>query len=169
MFKKIAVAAALAMVSSVALADDQSSFYFGGDIGTTRFNQADDREGGTGTFAGYSFNQHVAVEAGYRRLVDSSALFDRENVEARTNQLALSVVGSVPFGKGFSAYGRLGYNRVKADVKELGKERYQQRTDGGLYGIGMAYTFRKLVSLRVELQKPTSDLTNLSVGVAFRF
>jgi OOP family OmpA-OmpF porin len=170
MFKKIAIAATLAIVSSMSMAADAPSFYVGGDIGSTDAEGSSDRETGLGIFAGYQFNQHIALEAGYRRLVDNDFYIDSENMSATTDQFSLSAIGTVPLNYGFSVYGRLGYNRLSAKVKQSGGDpTFKEHGNRGLYGIGVAYDINKRLAVRVELQKPMSDLTNLSAGLAFRF
>ena len=46
---------------------------------------------------------------------------------------------------------------------------YKDHANRGLYGIGAAYSFSPAISARVELQKPMSDMTNLSAGVSYKF
>jgi OmpA-OmpF porin, OOP family len=168
MLKKIAIAAALAVVSIVSMAAEPPSLYVGGDVGSTRDDESEDRETGIGVFAGYQFNQHIGLEAGFRRLAENETIFDSERVESSADQLSLSAIGTLPLNHGFSVYGRLGYNRVNVKARIQGV-RYGEHFNRALYGIGAAYSFNQMVSVRVELQKPVSDLTNLSAGVAFRF
>lgn len=174
MFKKITIAAALAIVSSAAMAADAPHFYAGADIGKTKLGPF--REPGFGFFAGYQFNQQIAVEAGLRRLahnlpaeihgVSSGVL----RGTAGEDQLAVSAVGTLPLGNGFSAFGRLGVNLVRMSIKSHGGEFSGHDNDvRGLYGIGVAYSFSPAISARMELQKPASDLTNLSAGVSYSF
>jgi OOP family OmpA-OmpF porin len=157
MFSKIAIAATFALVSTVAsAADAPTKFYAGADIGTTKAKGESDRESGYGVFGGYNFTEQLAIEAGYRRLVSDDA--------GHLDQLSISAIGTIPLSNGFSVYGRLGVNRLA--VKFDGDSGHINR---GVYGIGMGYSFTPAISARIELQKPMSDLTNLSAGVVFNF
>jgi len=163
MFKKIAIAASLAILSSAAMAADQPYFYGGGDIGSTKL-QGYERGTSYGAFAGYQFNQNFALEAGVRHLGES----DFTGGSLKGNQFSLSGIGTIPLSNGFSVYGRLGYNRVNSKEHFLGSSR-KIRDDEVLYGVGVGYKFSETVSGRLEVQKPHSDTTNISAGVSFRF
>lgn len=169
MFSKIAIAATFALVSTVAsAADAPTKFYVGADVGTTKAKGESDRESGAGIFGGYNFNQHVAIEAGYRRLASFDGAFEGITGSSRLDQLSVSAIGTIPFGNGFSVFGRLGANRISVKGN-YGTEHFKDHANRGVYGIGMGYTFTPAISARIELQKPMSDLTNLSAGVAFNF
>jgi OOP family OmpA-OmpF porin len=65
-------------------------------------------------------------------------------------------------------YGRLGYNRLEAKGS-VGNISASDTTSGALYGVGAGYVFSPTVMGRVEVQKPSSDSTNINVGVVIRF
>ena len=165
MFKKIALAAALAVVASSSFAADANKFYAGGDIGSTKIDGFSDRETSYGAFVGYQITPTVAIEGGYRRLAD----FDIGNKGDLTlDQAAISAVGSVPLGNGFGLFARLGYNHVEAKAKVRGFSAAES-TDRALFGIGASYAITPVISARIELQRPSSDSTNFSAGVSFQF
>lgn len=169
MFKKIAFAAALAIVTSSSFAADKPFFYAGADVGSTKIDGLSDRQTSFGGFVGYSFNQNIAVEAGYRRLADFDLFVgNNTSVGVTLDQTAVSAIGTLPLGSGFNVFGRLGYNRVNATGSTSGFQAADS-TSGVLYGIGAGYAFSPTVSARLELQKPSSDSTNVSVGVSFKF
>jgi OOP family OmpA-OmpF porin len=158
MIKKIAIAASLAVLASSAFAAPGTpGVYAGVDVGSSKVSGIDDRETSAGAFVGYNFNQNFALEAGYRRLFDAD--------EYSVDQAALSVIGTIPLNNGFSVYGRLGYNRLNLEVQDEGKAHESK----ALYGFGVGYAFTPTISGRVEVQKPHSDVTNVSAGVAFQF
>lgn len=168
MLKNIAVAAALVIASSAAMAADAPGFYVGGDVGTTKMEDVSDRETGYGVFGGYQINKFVGVEVGVRRLAD----IKEEGVYGHFNQLTVSAVGSYPVGAGFSLIGRLGFSRVTSNASvDVGPYRVHVRdhANRGLYGIGVAYSITPAISARLEVTKPMSDLTNLSAGVSYKF
>jgi OOP family OmpA-OmpF porin len=160
MFKKIAVAAALVAASSAVFAAEPTPFYAGADVSSTKVTGFDDK-GGFGGFVGYKINQSVAVEAGYHRLVDS----DIDGDDVTLDQMDVSLIGSVPLTDGFNLYGRIGYNRVETETSSDGK----YHSNNALYGIGLGYAFSPVVSARLEVQKPDSEITKLVAGVAFKF
>jgi len=163
MLKKIAIAASLAILSSAALAADQPYFYAGGDLGSTKL-EGFDRETSYGAFAGYQFNQNFALEAGIRHLGEA----EYTGGSLKGKQYSFSGVGTIPLSNGFSVFGRLGYNRVNGGERFLGTAR-STRNNEVLYGAGVGYQFSEKVAGRLEVQKPHSDITNISAGVSFRF
>ncbi len=164
MFKKIAAAAALAFIATSAFAAQPTAFYGGVDVGSTKIDDFDDSKASFGGFLGYGFNQNVAVELGYRQL----GKFDYLGVDVKAKQTHLSVIGSWPLNPQLDLYGRLGYNQLRAEAS-YGNYTYGEDTSGGLYGIGLNYSFTPAIAGRIEVQKPSSDSTNISVGVAFKF
>lgn len=167
MFKKIAAAAFALAASSAAFAAEPPSFYAGVDISSTDFDDYD-RDTGFGAFAGYKFNENIAVEAGYHRLADTTYRSGALRADVRIDQYDLSVLGTLPLSNGFGLYGRLGYNRLTVDVDApgfFGKE-HQSKL---VYGLGLAYAFTPELHGRLEVQKPHSDITKLAAGVVFSF
>lgn len=165
MFKKIAVAAALAIAASSSIA--APSFYVGGDVGSTKLDGLSDRQTSFGAYVGYEFMPNLAVEGGVRRLADFDVRVSNTNVGVTLDQYAISLVGTLPLSSGFNVFGRLGYNKVNATANATYTA--TDSTTGGLYGVGVGYTFTPTISARAEIQKPTSDSTNMSVGVSFKF
>lgn len=168
MFKKIAAAASLIIASSAAFAAQPNTFYAGADIGRTRIDDMSGRDTSVGAFAGYNFHQNFAVEGGYRRLADKDYRFSGVDTNVRADQLALSVVGSLPVAERLSIYGRLGLNRLEVKGSAGGFSAKESETKA-LYGVGLGYAFTPAVSARLEVQKPASDATNVSAGVAVQF
>lgn len=163
MFKKIAIAATLAILSSAAMAADQPYFYAGGDLGSTKVTGAD-RETSYGVFGGYQINENFAVETGFRRLADTQAY----GADLKIDQIQVSAIGTIPLSNGFNVYGRLGYNRLSVKATGVGGSATDHENKA-LYGIGMGYSFSPTIMGRLEVQKPESDVTNISAGVSFRF
>lgn len=168
MFRKIAIAASLVIASSAAMAADAPKFYAGADIGITKADGDSHRETGEGAFAGYQFCEHIAIEAGYRRLESEDGVTQGVSYNGHTDQLAVSAVGTLPLSNGFSVFGRLGVNRLMLNG-HVGNESLKDHANRGVYGVGVGYSFTPTVSARLELQRPINDLTNLSAGVVFKF
>jgi OOP family OmpA-OmpF porin len=166
MFKKIAIAATLAMLASSSFA--AGPIYGGADFGSTKIDDVSDRHTSFGGFIGYNFHENFAIEAGYRRLADFDEVISNTKVGVTVDQAALSLVGTLPLNSGFNIYGRLGYNRLEAKGS-VGNISASDTTSGGLYGVGVGYAFTPTVSGRIEVQKPSSDSTNINAGVVIRF
>jgi OOP family OmpA-OmpF porin len=160
MLKKIVAAAALAVMASSSFAGTPGTVYGGLDVGSTKVDGISGKETSFGGFVGYNFHQNFALEGGFRRL----AQYDVVGEDLTLDQTALSVVGTVPLSQGFNVFGRLGYNHLKADSNFGGAS-----DSGVLYGVGLGYNFSPTIAGRVEVQKPSSDSTNVSVGVAYQF
>jgi len=159
MLKKIAAAAALAFVASSAFAAP-AAIYGGLDAGSTKVDGLDSKTS-FGGFVGYGFHPNFAVELGYRQL----GKWD----DVKLDQTHLSVIGSYPLNRQLDIYGRLGYNQLSLDGSS---GRYSYSYDigsGALYGVGLNYSFAPNISARIEAQKPSSDSTNVGVGIVFKF
>jgi hypothetical protein len=159
MIKKIAAAAALSLLASASFA--ATPFYAGVDVGSTRFDAVDTNSSKVsyGVVAGYSLNESVAVELGFRRLGEWKNVYG-SNEDLAINQTHLSVVGSVPLKDQFSLFARVGYNKLNGAGES---------TSGALYGVGLGYNFAPNIVGRLEVQKPASIATNLGLSVAFKF
>lgn len=168
MFKKIAFAAALAILSTSSFAAEQPSLYAGLDVGSTKIDGFSDRETSFGGFIGYQFHQNIAVEVGYRSLADFDTVVSGTKVGVKLNQTAVSFIGTLPLSSGFNVFGRLGYNRLEAKGSVASFSAAESSNDA-MYGVGVGYAFNAKISARVEIQKPSSDSSNVSVGVSYKF
>ncbi|MES2125687.1 MAG: outer membrane beta-barrel protein [Pseudomonadota bacterium] len=164
MFKKIAIAAALAMIASSSFAADVAGVYAGASVGSTKVDGLSGHKTSLIGFVGYQFTDALAAEASYGRV----AKYDFYPATVKMNQTALSVVGSVPMGNGFKLFGRLGYNYMEA-TGSAGSYSHTESTSKALYGIGVSYAIVQNVSARFEVTKPSSDATNVALGVAYKF
>jgi OOP family OmpA-OmpF porin len=163
MFKKIAITAALAIVASSSFAQVapvRPSVYAGVDVGSTKIDGISDRQSSFGGFVGYQFNESFAVEGGYRRLAD----FDNVTL----NQTHASVIGILPLQSNFNVYGRLGYNHIEAKASFMNSSATDS-TSGVLYGVGVGYNFTPQITARLEVQKPTSDTSNIGGSLSLKF
>ena len=167
MFKKIALAATLAILSTGAFAAD-GKIYAGADVGSTKISGESDRQNGYGVFVGYAVTPAIAIEAGFRRVASYDLTVGAANGSLDMDQVSLSGVASLPLANNFSLFGRLGYSQLKAKAK-FGNVSASESENGAIYGIGAAYAFSPVVSARAELVKPSSDATSLNIGVAFTF
>lgn len=163
MFKKFVAAAALAFAATSAFAAP-TGVYAGLDVGSTKIDNFGDNKASVGGFVGYGFHPNFAVELGYRQL----GSWEEQGVDVKAKQTHLSLIGSYPLNGQLDIYGRLGYNQLRAEAS-YGGYTVGEDTTGGLYGIGLNYSFAPNISARLEVQKPSSDSTNVGVGVVFKF
>ena len=164
MFKKLAIAAALAAAASSACAAEPKGFYGGLDVGTTKVDAFDSNKTGVGSFVGYSFNQYVAVELGYRQL----GKWEMNGGTVTLYETDFSVIGSYPLSPVFDVYGRYGRNSGHADSSVPGVT-FTGYSDSALFGAGLSYKFTPTISGRVEVLSPAKDTTTYNVGVLFKF
>lgn len=163
MFNKYFAAAALALAASASFANP-TGIYAGVNAGATHLSGLDGNKGSFGAFAGYGFNEAVAVELGYRQHGD----WDLYGSEVKIKQTDISVLGAMPLSTNLDIYARVGYGHAKVEAEYAGY-RADENTDNALYGIGLGYKFSPNLSARVELQKPASDATNTSVSLVWKF
>ena len=151
------ILAIIAVGMPVASADG-AGWYVGAGAGNADVNGSafeDDR--GVKLFAGYHFNEHLALEGGYVDLGE----FD---VEARPGSsveidgFQFVAVGIIPIKEKFSVFGKAGAYAWDADG-ELGD--YQ----GTVFTFGVGVTYAGKVAVRVEWERFDIDL--LSVSVVF--
>jgi len=164
MYKKFAVAAALAAVASSACAGESKGFYGGLDIGSSKVDIFEGNKTSTGGFVGYSFNQYVALELGYRQLGKWSI----NGGTVKLNQTHFSVIGSYPLSPEFDIYGRYGRDSMHFD-SSVPNATFIGYSDGGFFGAGLNYKFTSTISGRVEVQEPAKGATNYGVGIVFKF
>lgn len=164
MLKKIAVAATLAVLASTSFASDRAPIYVGTDLGTSEIDVFSGRTTGYGAYLGYALSPAFAIEAGYRNL----GKFEERNVLARVHQSSFSLIGAMPIMTGLNAYGRLGFNRISAQI-EQGSARETESHGDFLLGLGVSYDITPEIAGRVEFQRPRADMNNVSVGVSVKF
>ncbi|UUZ56698.1 porin family protein [Massilia sp. H-1] len=99
-----------------------------------------------------------AWKPSYRRLADTQAF----GADIKFDQIAVSAIGTIPLSNGFNVYGRLGYNRLTVKASANGNSATDHENKA-LYGIGLGYAFSPTIMGRLEVQKPESDITNISL------
>lgn len=160
MFKKIAIAAALALIASSSFAAEATGVYVGASVGSTKVDGLSGQKTSYIGLVGYQVTDVLAFEGSYGRVAD----YTISSVDVKMNQAAISMVGAVPMGNGFKLFGRLGYNNMEATANG-----HSASTSKALYGIGVSYSFAANVAARFEVTKPSSDATNVALGVTYKF
>jgi OOP family OmpA-OmpF porin len=148
-----------------------------------------DRDLGYKLFGGYQLNRHFSVEGGYFDL----GKFDFSTTtlpigtlggEIRLKGINLDLVGTVPFGERFSAFGRIGVARTQANDTFTGTGAVTvlnpspSATSNNLkVGLGLDYAFTPALSLRTEIERyrvddavgNKGDVDLISLGLVYRF
>jgi OOP family OmpA-OmpF porin len=192
----VKIAAALATLAVAAAApaayaqDENRGFYLGGGIG--QFNaQIDDVDQIDNTvddwdeddtaykfFGGYRVNNFLAFELDYINLGEpSGAVVPGRNVDASIDGFAPYVVGTIPLGKWFEVYGRLGYYFYDANVgveDELdNRVEFDEESEDLVYGAGIGANIGERLNIRFEYERfdlqGVDDADSLWLTAAWKF
>lgn len=194
---KVKITAGLALLSialaSAAFSQEQtevSGFYLGGGVG--QFNAGiddvdqvddtvdawDDDDTAYKFFGGYRLNRFLAFELDYINLgKPSGAVVPGFNVDASVDGFAPYVVGTVPLGKYFEVFGRLGYYFYDAKVgqeTELdGRVQFDEESEDLVYGGGIGANIAEKFNVRLEYERfdlqGLDDADALWLNAAWRF
>lgn len=160
---------ALSLIGA-ALGAQAGDFYVGADVGRTRISADDVKVNGTGAalFVGYQLSPSLALEAGYRNLGSDTVPYGGYNVKVSANAVQLSLLGQMPLANDFSAYARVGLNRLEAKAS-VGAVSAKESDTKALVGLGLRYAASQQFGIRFEWQKPSSDTNVVSIGADLRF
>jgi OmpA-OmpF porin, OOP family len=195
---KAVAAAALAMLTATPAWSQDAGFYLGASIGQSKAKDTcddsagfscDDKDTAWKIFAGYQFNRHFAVEAGYTDLgeVTVSAASGTSSVRGTIELSAfeLMAVGSFPVADRFSLYGKLGLYRAETEQRlqvTLGtltvSDNKTEKNADLTFGFGARFDITRNLGVRAEWQRyldvgggeiGEDDVDVLSVGILWRF
>ena len=195
---KAVAAAALAILIATPAWSQDAGFYLGASIGQSKAKDTcddsgafscDDTDTAWKIFAGYQFNRHLAVEAGYTDLgeVSLSAASATSSVRGTIELSAfeLMAVGSFPVADRFSLYGKLGLYRAETEQKlqvTLGtltvSDNKTEKNADLTFAFGARFDITRNLGVRAEWQRyldvgggeiGEDDVDVLSVGLLFRF
>ena len=202
----LAILAAIA--SQYAVADD-SGWYLGGNIGQSRATiddaritsgllgqgffttSIDDRNRDTGykLFGGYQLNNYFGLEGGYFDLgkfgynANTSPAGTLDG-NIKVQGLNLDLVGTVPLGEKFSAFGRAGLTYAESRDNFAGtgainvlSPNPSKNAANYKYGLGLQYALNSSLGLRVEAERyriddavgNKGDIDLFSIGLIYRF
>jgi len=189
---KVAAAVAALSLATVpaAFADENAGWYLGGGFG--QFNaQIDDVDDVDNTvddwdesddtyklFAGYRVNPFLSFELAYINLGEpSGAVVPGFNVDSAVDGFAPYVIGTIPLGKWFEVYGRLGYYFYDATVGVEntvgGRVEFDEESEDLVYGAGVGVNLAERLNIRFEYEKfdleGLDDADALWLTAAWRF
>lgn len=158
----------------------------------------DDGDAGFGFFAGYRFNTHLAVEAGYLDLgsvayrvnargnITGIPTDARLNVDTETSGMTAAALGIWPMSYRWEIYGRVGalfssndFRAFYDDVEQNPRRAQFSENDVDLLaGLGTSFTFLEIYDFRLEFQRifdagdkttGEADLDLISLGISVVF
>lgn len=125
----------------------------------------------TSVFGGYSFNERVAAEVAYASL-GTADTDPSTSTELKASLMSLSVVGTLPLGKVFSLYGKVGVGQSKI---ENAAAALSETNTGVVYGVGGLFNVGQRAGIRVGYDKfkvgstTPVDSSMVTVGALFKF
>ena len=193
--KVTAAIAALALAAAIPAAyaqeqEEVSGFYIGGGAG--QFNAGidnvddvdatvddwDDDDTAYKLFAGYRMNRFLGFELDYINLGEpSGSVVPGFKVDASVDGFAPYVVGTVPLGRFFEVYGRLGYYFYDATTgveDELGNRvEFDEESEDLVWGAGIGANIGEKLNVRFEYERfdlqGLDDADSLWLTAAWRF
>jgi hypothetical protein len=138
---------------------------------TSNVSTLEDSDSTLALFAGYHFNQYIAVEAGY---IDLGAAEYRSagtinppgpivsaptamSVDVESTGFTLVALGSLPVGTVVDLHGRLGFLFAQTDLSvsatvgpSTGTDSQTLDSIGGMYGVGVGFNFGEHWSLSLD-------------------
>jgi opacity protein-like surface antigen len=189
---KIAAALAALSVATVpaAFADENAGWYLGGGVGqfNAGIDDVDDvndtiddwKEDDTAYkfFLGYRLNKILGFELDYINLGEpSGAAVPGFNVDASVDGFAPYVVATIPLGKWFEVYGRLGYFFYDANRREEstlnGNVLFDEESEDLVWGAGIGTNIVEKLNIRFEYERfdlqGLDDADSLWLTAAWRF
>jgi OOP family OmpA-OmpF porin len=149
--KTLFAAVSILVAALPAAAQDNTGVYVGASLGVAKAKHmcvgvasCDSSEPSFGLFGGYELSRYLAVEGGYRYF----STFTRSTQGVASNALDLVGVGSFPFTKELSVYGKAG-----AYVARTSSAPASENNSGFIYGVGAEWALAKNWRVRGEWQR----------------
>ena len=124
-------------------------------------------------FAGYAFNNFVAAELAYTNF---GSLDLGSSSTLTGNAASLSAVGTLPLGKVFSVFGKVGYANTSTIIDVSGTALPAETVSGATYGAGFQFNMGHRASVRISYDSynimfsTVTYRSNLaSLGLLFKF
>lgn len=167
MKKQVVVISASLLMASVA----HANIYVGGKVGKSWMDDAciagqpcDDEDTTYGAYAGYEFNQNIAIEGGIEKLGN----YDKSAFNGNVQAFTLAPKFSLPVTPDIALYGKVGGAYTKFD----GKDDYSY-----LGAAGVEFNISSNVTARAEYQALTdinNDVTramgnSATIGISYKF
>lgn len=167
----LVVSLCVLMTVSSAYAAPVGSFYAGISAGKLELDSEDFPEFDDTSFklfGGYQLNSLVAVEGYYTKLDDKQNVLVGE-LKGEGTAFGVSAKFTPVRGSKIIPFGKIGVNKLDAEVKLNGVEIADGDETELSLGIGLETQVTKNIALRAEYERFDKDFTMLSAGVAVNF
>jgi len=138
-----------------------SNFYLGANLGSARYDEADDSSAAFGLFGGFHINEILAVDFGWTDLGEAS----QGTSKAEVSVLQVGLLGKVPVSTNFSFFGKIGLARWEYDLSTTTLSGSDDDIDV-YFGIGADYHINSHSTVRFSADffsmKPTISNVNQS-------
>jgi OOP family OmpA-OmpF porin len=142
-----------------------------GFLVTSNSSTLEDSDTSLALFAGYHFNQYIAVEAGYidlgaaeyrstgtaRRFGSGTTIPTAATLDVESTGFTLAGLGSLPIGSAFELHGRLGILFAQTDLSVSARVATGSSSDsdtldsiGGFFSLGAGFNFAEHWSLSLD-------------------
>ncbi len=185
--KLVQVMLAAGMVATVGMSAQAADLYVGGNVGASDWKvgnvpagtSVDKRDTGFKLFLGTSLSPNFGVEGGYADLGKANLSGGGVSASIKGTGFYADVIGTLPLGASWAAFGRLGAFHGKAKVNVRSGTLSGATNDSGTdvhYGLGVQYGLSKAVALRGEWERfrfnvfnDKGDVDLVSVGLTYSF
>ncbi len=166
----------LCLCSGTAVAVNESNVYasIGGGFHRVESQGFDDRAPTLKLLGGYNINQHVAVEAAYTRLFETSDNVEGVNIEIDGNNWELGTKLSYPINQKYGGYARLGWSFYDLNAKVSDDQlRFSadEHGDAFTWALGGRVKITERMHLNGEYSRiliDNADIDSLSFDLAYR-
>lgn len=169
--------AALSLLGANANAANQGDWYLSGGAGMYRLKSEgfDDRAPTLKTQGGYNFNDYIAAELTYQRLLEAKDTVEGARVEIDGDSWELGTRLSYPFNDRFSAFGRLGWSFYDFSADVADEDLRFKATESGdalTWGLGGRVNLTRRLAVNGEYARilvDHADADIVSADLTYRF
>jgi len=172
----VAAAMTASVISPIAMAEETGP-YAGISVGQTEVDYegvsgtsiVEDSDTGFKIFGGYNVNKHFAVELTYHDLGNNEVTIGSATADIDLSAISIAAIGKLPVNEQFTAFGKLGYADLDAEMNTNTTTTSVSETDL-LYGLGVQYKLDQ-IELRAEWEVINNDdkISTFSLGAAYRY
>ncbi|MBQ5949765.1 porin family protein [Massilia sp. ST3] len=150
----VATTAAMGAAQAQSLA---GKAYVGAAAATAKNQTADHHKADGKLYAGYNFDEKMAVEAGVTNF--HSTDFRRGAIAGSTegNSSYVAAKYTMPVNEKLSAYGKLGLSHSERKLSTNAGGRYKEDDTGAYGGLGLEYKLNQNVALTAEYERYGKD------------
>jgi len=129
----------------------------------------DEDDTGGKLFAGYRFNNYIALEGGYYDFGEIGS----HNNQVDINGFSLAAIGSLPVSSNLSLFAKVGAHNWDADARGSVADHFSETGDtDAFYGLGVDYVVSENWQVRGEVERyevEDFDIDSISLGISYNF